>query len=1132
MLVKKRNGKEVEFNKNKIVNSIYKAFCASNYSSTSSLEIANHLADKIEQEIYQRNYLPVDVEEIQDIVEEKISKKNYEVAKKYIIYRFKRKVARERKKSMTKSLDIIKDYLNLEDWKVNENSNMSYSLQGLNNHIASEHIEHFWKTEIYPEEISQLHNDGDLHIHDLGSLSTYCTGWNLEKLLIEGFGGVATKVESNPPRHFKTALGQIVNFLYTIQGECAGAIAFSNFDTLLAPFIHYDNLSYEQVYQHMQEFLYNMNVPTRVGFQCISEDTEILTPEGWKTYQEIKKGDIIKTFNIKNNTIEDKPVLKMFSRNHEGKMYNIKSKNNDQLITPNHRIVFSTKEDDYFELDEIKNILPNLKNENKTLPYPDDNFNIKSEYIEEIEVINNYKGIVWCPTTENQTIIARRNKKVFITGNSPFTNITMDLNVPSFKKEEPVIWNGEYQKEKYKDFQDEMDMINKAFAEVMLSGDKKGKVFSFPIPTYNITEDFDWENPVLDPVWKMTAKYGIPYFSNFINSDMKPEDARSMCPLGEDEKVLIRPNKSDHDTLSKVCDLRPGYKYFVNYKNNFVLSQLKYFPFQEMKKIKFKNGTSLEVSNDHLNPTNNGTKKTKDLTVDDCLPYDLTFLEGEGGNDKVGYILGAYAARGDYFRRYCVLFETDLDSDNDKKIKKFLKEIYSPIVNEKIFVDENIKKLRVPDAVIKKLVLDFMDEDKSFKGKMTTMSKDFRLSFLKGMSEAYPNKDYFIVNDLEGFIAFVSSLGLFPVVVGKKNHKTFVKLYDPYARYELFETEVPDKYVKKQEDSFYLKIDSIEEIGRKDAYCFEVVDEEQPPLFNLANSGIITHNCRLRLDNTKIYKRGGGLFGANPETGSIGVVTLNLPRIGYLAETKEEFLKQLDSLMEKAKESLIIKRKIVEKFTENGLYPYCKFYLDEVKQKRGSYWGNHFNTIGLNGMNEALQNFMGVNIADKKGKAFAKKIMIVMNEKLKEFQKETNLLFNLEATPAESTAYRFAKKDKEKYGDGILVANESSVRADNSEPYYTNSTHLPVDYTSDIFTALELQDDLQKLYTGGTVVHGFLGEQISGIESTKKLVKRIAENFQLPYYSITPTFSICPKHGYLKGHHEYCPKCVAEEEKQ
>ncbi|MFW5686553.1 MAG: anaerobic ribonucleoside-triphosphate reductase, partial [Halanaerobium sp.] len=830
--VKKRDGKKVEFKSEKIKNAVNKAAAAVDQDDF-------HIGDEITAEVL--SYLKiffksggtVEVEQIQDLVEKVLIEKGYaEIAKAYILYREQHSKLRDSKKLFADAVNIMDDYLDRSDWKVNENSNMSYSLQGLNNYIASEVTGQYWLQEIYPKETAELHKNGDLHIHDLGNLSVYCCGWDLEELLRTGFRGVATKIESAPPKHLKTALGQIVNFFYTLQGESAGAQAFSNFDTYLAPFIAYDGLNYEEVKQAMQEFLFNMNVPTRVGFQCLSEDTKILTDNGWKYYDEIKKGDEIKTFNVNNNVIETKKVKKIFRRYYEGEMYNLKNRIQDQLISPGHRIVrkkFNTKNnyclnkideiyenfktppiipiaannknkeidlldeeikliawiiaegsleikgnwrritiyqskkrssENYHEIISLLKILEldysiqegskslgetvtqirfNAKNSRLLLKYFNNNKNIKAipsqllnmsqrqsklfletyikgdghekckittsssdileslqtiivnsgygfttgirmstgvgnkllyilriirhqdTYIQEINKVD-YAGVIWSVNTDNETVIAKRNGKVFITGNTPFTNITMDLEVPGYLKDQAVIIGGQYQEKYYGEFQQEMDMLNRAFAELMMEGDAKGRMFSFPIPTYNITEDFEWENEKLDPVWEMTAKFGLPYFSNFINSDMEPEDARSMC-------------------------------------------------------------------------------------------------------------------------------------------------------------------------------------------------------------------------------------------------------------------------------------------------------------------------CRLRLDNKELRKRGGGLFGANPLTGSIGVVTLNMPRIGYQAQTKEEFLERVYYLMDQAKDSLEVKRKVLETLTEQGLYPYAKFYLRDIKKRFDQYWKNHFNTIGLNGMNEALLNFMGKDISTPEGQHFSEQVM-------------------------------------------------------------------------------------------------------------------------------------------------------------
>jgi len=663
--IRKRSGEIVDFNKEKITSAIFKATEAVGKPDQAlAQKLSDQVVDILNDKFHARS-IPA-VEEIQDIVEEILIKaRQIKAAKAYILYRDQRARLREMK-SMIDSDELMEGYLRQTDWRVRENSNMSFSLQGLNNHISSAISSNYWLNKVYTANIRDAHKNGDLHLHDLQLLAAYCVGWDLKDLLIKGFGGVAGKVESKPAKHFRTALGQIINFFYTLQGEVAGAEAFANFDTMLAPFVRYDKLNYQEVKQALQEFLFNINVPTRVGFQC------------------------------------------------------------------------------------------------------------------------------------------------------PFTNITMDVAPGATLAEENIIFGGQIRQEKYKEFQPEMNLINLAFAELMMAGDAKGRVFTFPIPTYNITRNFNWESPVATKVFEMTARYGIPYFSNFVNSDMNPDDARSMC-------------------------------------------------------------------------------------------------------------------------------------------------------------------------------------------------------------------------------------------------------------------------------------------------------------------------CRLRLDNRELRKRGGGLFAANPLTGSIGVVTLNLPRIGYLSKTQEEFFERLDNLLQVAYESLEIKRRVLEDLTDKELYPYTRYYLSGIKKRFGSYWRNHFSTIGIIGMNEALLNFALIrkSIATPGGREFALVIMDYIRNKILDYQGKSNNLFNLEATPAEGATRRFARIDKDKFGD-IIVANEAALSDGKTAPYYTNSTQLPVNFTDDIFEVLDLQDDIQIKYTGGTVLHCFVGEALPSAEAVKKLVKKIVSKYHLPYFTITPTFSICPKHGYLAGEHFFCPKCDEE----
>lgn len=656
----KRNGEVSDFKIEKIEHAIFKAMRA---IGKPDRKTASELSIKVKNNIAKECQDVPSVELVQDAVEKVLFEHgDFDLAKAYLLYRNLREKSRNAKELLS-NIDVVDDYIGMQDWRIKESANSSYSLQGLNQHISTIISSQYWLNKLYTKKIADAHKNAYFHIHDLGFLSVYCVGWDLKDLLLSGFKGVLGKNESKPAKHFRTALGQIVNFFYTMQGEAAGAQAFSNFDTLLAPFIRYDKLNYKQIKQCLQEFLFNANIPTRVGFQ------------------------------------------------------------------------------------------------------------------------------------------------------TPFTNITMDITIPDFLKNEAIIIGGEMKNEVYGDFQNEVTLLNKAFAEVMLEGDANGSLFSFPIPTYNITPDFDWDNPDYDLIWEMTAKYGIPYFSNFVNSDMKPDDVRSMC-------------------------------------------------------------------------------------------------------------------------------------------------------------------------------------------------------------------------------------------------------------------------------------------------------------------------CRLRLDKRELNKRGGGLFGSNPLTGSIGVVTLNMAKLGYEATSEENFFQRLENLMILAKDSLEIKRKTIETYTERGLYPYSKFYLRNIYARNKCYWKNHFSTIGINGMNECCLNFLGKNIADNDSKEFVLKVMDFMREVLEKFQEETGSIYNLEATPAESTGYRFARIDTVQYDD-IITANSEQVKS-GAAPYYTNSTHLPVNFSDDIFEVLNIQDDLQTKYTGGTVLHIFTGESNMPKDSAKNLVRKITNNFHLPYITISPTFSICPSHGYVAGEHFKCPKCESD----
>jgi len=645
--IRKRDGRIVDFDQEKITEAIWKAAQAVGGRDKS---LAKRLSNQVVQLLIERfaGRIP-GVEDIQDIVEKVLIEDGHaRTAKAYILYRKQRESLRKIKSTFLEVERIVSDYLNQVDWRVRENSNIGYSISGLLMHVAGSVLSQYTLDRIYPMEISDAHRNGDLHLHDLYfGLSGYCAGWSLKQLLYEGFNGVPGAIESNPPRHLDTALMQMVNFIGTLQNEWAGAQAFNSIDTYLAPFVRKDKLSYKEIKQAIQKFVFNLNITSRWGSQ------------------------------------------------------------------------------------------------------------------------------------------------------TPFTNLTFDWMVPEDVKNEPVILGGKLLDETYRDYQKEMDLLNRAFIEVLMEGDRNERPFTFPIPTYNLTRDFDWESENAKLLFEMTAKYGLSYFSNFINSDLNPSDVRSMC-------------------------------------------------------------------------------------------------------------------------------------------------------------------------------------------------------------------------------------------------------------------------------------------------------------------------CRLRLNLRQLDRNiTGGLFGSGDSTGSVGVASINMPRIGYLSRTKEEFFERLEYLMNLAKTSLEIKREMVERNMNGGLLPYTKRYLGTLR--------NHFSTIGPLGMNEACLNLFGKGIASKEGKEFALEVLKFMREKLQDFQEETGHIYNLEAVPAEGTSYRLARIDKRKYPD-IITAGERV-------PYYTNSTLLPVNATDDVIEALEHQEDLQTLYTGGTVFHIFLGEKMSSGEACKNLVKRIVYNSRIPYLTVTPTYSVCSDHGYLAGEHSKCPIC-------
>lgn len=742
------------------------------------------------------------------------------------------------------------------------------------------------------------------------------------------------------------------------------AQAFSSVDTYLAPFVKKEDLPYREVKQCIQSLVFGLNTPSRWG--CVPIDTMVATPNGFKKYNELHIGDLIYTYV--DGKISTSNINHIIEKNNDcGKLHAYFGDGYVQQVTPEHRCIIriSDSETRIIRSSELIKLVQGgetvyvptgvVVNADGTISICDNKF-VKIEYADAIDYLDH----VWCPSTDDGTAIYKdKNGNIFISGNcqAPFTNFTFDWVVPDDLAELNCIVGGEEVDFKYKDCKREMDMINRAFMEVMIEGDANGRGYQYPIPTYSITKDFDWDTESINNklLFEMTAKYGIPYFSNYINSDMKPSDIRSMCPLHENTCVCIKdsntvlnlPIKDIYNTFGEtlVRVLTPS-----GWCNGKPIKM----PNTECFNILLENGNSVVLGKNHLQPT----KECGTVTANDL---------------KVG--------------------------------------MHLPCISE-----------------------------------------------------------------------------------GNK------------SAFELFEIA---EYLNIE----YSKITDIRKVNYGgDLYCFEVDNSDH--LFVLSN-GIITHNCRLRLDLRELRRKNGGYFGSGESTGSVGVVTINMPRLAYKSKSEEEFFENLNKLMDIAARSLHIKRAVVTQYLEQGLYPYTKRYL-------GTF-NNHFSTLAVLGMNEACLNapWIGDTIASDSGYAFSKRVLDHMRERLSDYQEMyPGELFNLESAPAESTTLRFALHDKKDFPD-IITAGDKTDGA----PYYTNSSHLPVGYTDDIFTALDHQDDLQTKYTSGTVFHAFLGEKLPNWQSAMNLTRKIAENYKLPYFTFSPTYSICPDHGYIRGEEWTCPEC-------
>lgn len=816
MKITKRDGTRENWNREKIVDAVMAAFLncpdsKKDSDQSAAEEVAYEVASEVEKKFLLLPKSP-SIEDVQkEVIHSLYNHGYFETMVCYIEYKAMRNTARTASYPTLDVEDMISSYIDDKDWRVNENSNMDKSFQGLVLHASGTNIAQYTLNK-YTGEIRDAHTNGFMHIHDLSfGIAGYCAGWSLKDLLLQGIAAPG-QCTSAPAKHFDTACGQIVNFLGTMQNEWAGAQAFNNVDTYLAPFIRRDNLPYKKVKQNVQKLIHNINTTSRWGGQCVPTDYECWTPQGWMRYNELNEGDLIFVFNsetceISTDTLQRVVLNAESPELGQKNMVRLSMGGEVYEVTDYHRVVYTSDPfSQNITIREAKDIeesiiyIPRVA-ERKSPLTPEELSETRGvEWVRTIVGKSRYSGKVWCPTTETGTWITRKagSKKTMVTGNCPFTNFTLDFTIPQHLKNDPVIIGGEMIDSTYGEYQHEVDMFNKAFLEVMYEGDASGQIFSFPIPTYNVTADFDWESENVELLMKMTARYGVPYFQNFINSDLNPEDVRSMC-------------------------------------------------------------------------------------------------------------------------------------------------------------------------------------------------------------------------------------------------------------------------------------------------------------------------CRLQMDLREIRKKTGGLFGAGDLTGSIGVVTLNLPKYAYLAENEEEYFELVKKYCEVAKESLEIKRRIVQTNFDRGMFRWSKRYL-----KNG--YRAHFSTLGIIGGHEACMNLLGKGIDSPEGVDLMQRTIDFIIERAQEFQEETGNLYNVEAVPGESTGYRLARIDKKLYGDNIYTQGIS-------EPYYTNSTLLPVGYTDDVFEALEHQDQLQPKYSGGTVFHTFIGEAAPNTASVKEFLQKAMTLTKIPYISLTPTFSTCEDHGYINGEHWDCPDC-------
>ena len=864
---------------------------------------------------------------------------------------------------------VVDDYMLQRDWRVKENSNAPFSFGQMNKYIISAVSKQYWAERVYNDVAEAAHNDGFLHIHDMSGLTIYCCGYSLQKVLDYGMKGIPNIPASKPAKHFDAALNQIANMLTIFQNEIMGAVAFSSFDTLLAPFIRLDNLDYKEVKQGIQNYVYSVNSNSRAGAE------------------------------------------------------------------------------------------------------------------------------------------------------PAFSNLTFDLFAPKDLKDQPVRIANKLMDFTYGDCQKEIDMLNKAFFEVMLEGDANGKPFAYPIPTYSIMDGFDWDNPNNELLWEMAGKYGYPYFSNFINSDMDPSDVRSMCPLTGDTLVMLR--RHGKVSIEPIGSIKDTVEVWTGTK--WVKGRPVEMPATPIVHIELSNGTEVNMGVNHLQVLGDGktTVKASELKVGQWLPFNGRVIETQPVDDldyELGKAVGAFCGDGNYSDHIDNCINYSLNDTTKLDLLKDLRDFWSSKgCTTTEYYNSKCLSLRVGSpsgALVGKYVCGHNALDKGLTDAAFNASEDFKRGLIEGYyltdgsraRKRISTSSDRMRHDMQMLLSSIGRKALINYAdtrqgrlgtnpnyrIDMPERTKYDNFYDTYRGFSLY--QVTEAYTVDNDEPLY---------------CFEVEDSSH--LFMLAN-GLITHNCRLRLDLSELQRRNGGLFGSGDSTGSIGVVTLNLPRLGYLSKFKsKDHLKSLiKDYMEIARDSLEEKRNWLNMhLIGTGMLPAFDTYVSTLN--------NHFSTIGYVGMNELCMNYLSMDITTPQGKALAEELLDFMRDILLSFQKSTGNLYNLEATPAESTCYRLAKLDRKTYPNIYTQGSGNSV-------YYTNSCHMPVSQIEGIKALLDHQDSLQVKMTGGTVVHLYLAQGISGGQA-KSIVRHVCENYSLPYISLSPIICYCPEHGVLDEVVESCPHC-------